>query len=101
MPILNRIRTVDWQFSEEPQTLVLTSRQVLEEKAPILLASRDADGSWRFLHGTESGMADVRFVTLDSLVTLDLSLHELAQLPPGQTARRAAQEDPWATAHPA
>lgn len=95
MPIHNRIKTVDWQFSEEPNILVLTSRQVVDDKQPVLRVSRDAEGSWSFMSGQEFAMSDVRFVTLDSMVSLDPSLHEAAHTPINGAVNRPDADAPW------
>ena len=95
MPIHNRFQTTDWQFAEEPNTLVLSSRQVMEDRLPVLEVARDADGSLRFMSGREASMSDVRFVILDAVLTLDPSLHATADTPAGQIARRPEPGAPW------
>lgn len=98
MPIHNRFQTTDWQFAEEPNTLVLTSRQVLEEHLPVLEVAREPDGGLRFMSGRESSMADARFVILEAVLLLDATLHETADTPAGHIARRSAVGEPWVVA---
>jgi hypothetical protein len=95
MAIHNRFQTTDWQFTEDPTTLVLTSRQVVDDHAPVLVAARDADGGWSFMSGQEGSMADVRFVTLDAVLIIDPTLHEVAKLAAGEKARRALKGEEW------
>jgi hypothetical protein len=41
-----------WPFDDSPNVAVITTRQVTEDNAPILLVSHDEeDGSWQFLPG--------------------------------------------------
>jgi hypothetical protein len=85
----------DWPFDDAPNTAVITTRQVLEG-APVLLVSHDADdGSWQFLCGTTDDPADARLVGLGQAYTRDPTLGELADLPEGWQAWRAAPGERW------
>jgi hypothetical protein len=86
----------NWPFANKPNTASITTRQVLEG-APVLLVTHDADdGSWQFLCGTTDDPADARIVGLGQMYARDLTLGELADLPEGWKAWRAAPNAPWA-----
>lgn len=62
----------------------------------ILLVTHDAeDGAWQFLCGDANEAADGRVVGLGSIVKLDASVAEIAELPLGWRAWRSAPEEPW------
>ena len=84
-----------WPFADKPTTASITTRQVLEG-APVLLVTHDADdGSWQFLCGTTDDPADARVVGLGQMYKRDATLGELADLPEGWRASRAAAGQPW------
>lgn len=84
-----------WPFDDSPNTASITTRQVLEG-APILLVTHDADdGSWQFLCGTTDDPADARVAGLGQIYRRDATLGELADLPEGWRASRAAAGLPW------
>ncbi len=86
----------DWPFEDAPNTASITTRQVLEAGAPILRVAHDADdGSWQFLCGTTDDPADARVVGLGQMYARDATLGELADLPEGWQAWRAAPDQPW------
>ena len=42
----------DWPFDDPPNVAVVTTRDVTEDKVPILFVSHDRDdGAWQFLTG--------------------------------------------------
>ena len=84
-----------WPFEDTPNTASITTRQVLDG-APILLVTHDADdGSWQFLCGTTNDTADGRVVGLGEMYRRDTTVGELADLPEGWRAWRAAPGHPW------
>ena len=86
----------DWPFEDAPNTASITTRQVLEAGAPILRVTHDADdGSWQFLCGTTDDPADARVIGLGRMYARDATLGELADLPEGSQAWRAAPDQPW------
>jgi hypothetical protein len=86
---------VPWPFREERATEVFTSRQVLEDRLPILEVSHDDDGDWQFLCGTTDDEDDARMISLAHALALDPSIGELADLPPGKSARRKRAGARW------
>ena len=86
----------DWPFEAPPNVAVITMRQILEGKAPILFVSHDEDdGGWQFLTGAVLDADDAKVVALRTIVALDAAIAELADLPEGWTAARDAPGEPW------
>jgi hypothetical protein len=93
---MDRGRGDRWPFGDPPNTASITTRQVLEDGAPILRVSHDADdGSWQFLCGTTDDPADGRVVGLGRMYARDVTLGEIADLPEGWHAWRAGVGLPW------
>ena len=85
-----------WPFEDAPNTASLTTVHVLDRRRPILLVTHDADdGGWQFLCGTTNDSSDARVVGLNTVLELDPSLAELADLPLGWRAWRDAPGRPW------
>ncbi len=87
-----------WVFPVLGDHLVFTSRQVIEEHAPVLLVHREIDegrDDWQFLTGEPVDAADVTTVHLAHLVTIRPTLRDLADLPPGWQAERESPLHPW------
>jgi hypothetical protein len=85
-----------WPFEDSRNTAAITTRQVLEEGAPILRVTHEADdGCWQFLCGTTDETSDGRVVGLGWLCDRDASLLELADLPEGWHAWRERPGAPW------
>jgi hypothetical protein len=85
----------DWPFDQPPNVAAITVRAVLEG-APILLVAHDEDDEgWQFLDGFTLDADDGRVIGMGSALRRDPSLREIADLPPGWTARREAPGKPW------
>ena len=86
----------DWPFEDAPNTATITTVRVLDGSTPVCLVTHDADdGGWQFLCGTTDDPDDARIVALRSVVGLDPSLSQLADLPLGWRAWRRGANDPW------
>jgi hypothetical protein len=86
----------DWPFDDAPNMAVITTRQITEHSAPILLVTHDADdGGWQFLPGGSVLGEDARVVAMRSIWMLDPSVGELADLPLGWQAWRRSHQTPW------
>jgi hypothetical protein len=84
-----------WKFADSPHTGTYISKAVYEHTEPVTYVSHDADdGAWQFLGDsmTESGGV---LVCLHHPIDEDPSLVELADLPLGWWAERAAPGEPW------
>ena len=73
-----------WPFEASRNTATITIRQVLEDGAPVLLVTHDADdGGWQFLSGMTVDPADARVVGLGEMCDRDPTLWELGRLARG------------------
>ena len=89
---------MDWPFNMPKKMVVLTSRKVLEEGAPIHYVSHDAeDRVWQFHPHEDFGEeeADIRMTALKTLFLLDESIGQLADLPEGWHAWRETPAREW------
>ena len=85
-----------WPFADKPNVAVFTTKSVASGKDSILFVSHDADdGSWQFLGSDELTEGTASVVGLSSVVRLDASIAELADLPLGWIAHRETRRDPW------
>jgi hypothetical protein len=85
-----------WPFADAPNTAAITTVNVLDRRSPILLVTHDSDdGSWQFLCGSTNDPSDGRVVGLASIVELDATVTELADLPLGWRAWRDSPQLPW------
>jgi hypothetical protein len=86
----------NWPFEDAPNSLVHTTRGVLEEDKPILVVTHDhADGVWQFLSEIAAAAADARITALGEIVFHDPGVLELADLPLGWAALRDSRTAPW------
>lgn len=86
----------EWPFDQLPNVAAITTRQVLEDGLPILLVTHyEDDYSWGFLCGTTNATEDGRVIGMRSAVQIDPTLLDVANLPPGCSARRAAIGAKW------
>ena len=86
----------DWPVDDPRNVASFALQQIMDGTAPILLVCRDADdGSWQFLDGVAVSMADAMLVALSSVVALDPSVCELADLQLGWQATRHDANSPW------
>jgi hypothetical protein len=85
-----------WDFDQVRNVLAITSVDVIQSQAPVLLVIHYADDhSWAFLSGLISGTENLRVVCMESAVACDPTLHEVADLPPGWVAMRSAVGAAW------
>jgi hypothetical protein len=98
-PFLNASSVTDmdeWPFDDPPDTAVLTTRDILEGKTPVLHVTHDSDdGGWQFMPGTSVSPEDARVVGLGRMVRSDDSLRDLADLPEGWRGWRDRPGTPW------
>jgi hypothetical protein len=88
----------DWPFADPPNVAVFTTRGVIEDGRWVAHIAHDADdGAWQF-HGNDPAppsAEDARLVSLRSMIARDPGLADLADLPLGWIAERAAPDAPW------
>jgi len=87
----------DWPFDDPQNVAVVTTREITEKNAPILLVSHDEeDGGWQFLPGGGPLREEnARVVALRRIWLLDPSVGQLADLPLGWQASRRSPLEPW------
>jgi hypothetical protein len=86
-----------WTFSDPPNVAVFTTWPIVRGEDWIGLVYRDADdGAWQFLGASGVQESDKpAIVGLRQILGLDASIAELADLPIGWRAWRAARDAPW------
>lgn len=86
----------DWPFDQPRNCATFTMRQVLDGSEPILLVSHDEDDhGWQFIGASDAAEADARIVSLEEIVQHDLTVLEVADLPPGGRAVREKVGGSW------
>jgi hypothetical protein len=81
-------------------TMVVTSIFVTKEGMPILEVSREHDGEggclWQFHCGNgDYSMDKMQLVRLDTILMIDPSVNQIADLEIGKTAHRKTLQSPW------
>jgi hypothetical protein len=83
-----------WRFAESENVAVITLKQILSDGEPILHVTHVDDG-WQFLGWGDAREEDATVVALITIVQLDPSVQELADLPVGWHAWRRTANQPW------
>jgi hypothetical protein len=78
-----------------PRSRAITTRRILDGVNPVLLVTHEHDGWWQFLDGGEFERDGAVAVHAGHVLSEDLTLLELADLPRGWEAERAAVGEPW------
>jgi hypothetical protein len=85
-----------WPFDQPRNCAAFTLRQVMQKQEPILRVNHDAeDHGWQFFGSTGANIKDAMIVSLEEVVQLDLSVLEIADLPPGWHATRESTMHSW------
>jgi len=86
----------DWIFNDFPNTMMLTTRDVMIEKRPILYVSHDSDdGMWQFHSGEDVNMDKAMLISLKEIVDYDFTILHIANLPLGWIAWRDNLQASW------
>lgn len=86
----------DWPFDQAANVTAITTRQVIEENAEILVVVHyNDDHSWAFLCGTTDRDDDGRIIGMGTALRLDSTLAQIADLPPGWIASRNYSGGVW------
>lgn len=86
----------DWPFDQAANVAAITTRQVIEENAEILVVVHyDDDHSWAFLCGTTDRDDDGRIIGMGTALRRDATLAQIADLPPGWIASRNYSGGIW------
>lgn len=85
-----------WIWDQTEDTATITTRQVAEQGLPVLVVTHFADDhSWAFTCGVSEDENDVMIVAMETIINLDPTLSEIADLEPGWSAYRDAIGAPW------
>lgn len=92
-----------WRFQIAPDTAVVTTSYVMQERMPILdvIHELDEDGSphWQFHCGNGDYRGEVlRLVRPDQILALDPDIGEVLTMPSGSRATRASPAHAWVVA---
>lgn len=87
-------------FPISNETMVVTSSYVTDDKFPVLEVSHEDDGEggslWQFHCGNgDYSMDRMQLVRLSTVLSLDPTLFEVADLQCGSTAKRPALGTKW------
>ena len=87
---------MNWSFDQDKNVAALITKQVVEQGLPILQVIHYSDDhSWAFMCGTTSNPSDTLVVSMEQAVFFDVSLYEIATMPPGCIASRNSVEEGW------
>ena len=82
-------------FHNAPNSMVFTCCHIIEENKPILYIKHDGEGDWQFLCGASHTTEDARIISLAEALQLDSDISLVANLKPGQIARRKSKDHKW------
>jgi len=86
----------NWPFRDEPNTMAITTRSIIHKREPILSVWHDEDdGMWQFLGSAEPNESDAVLVSLEEILSLDITVAELCELPLGWVAWRESAPSTW------
>lgn len=86
----------EWIWDQTEDTATLTTKQVVEQGLPVLVVTHYADDhSWAFTCGVTDNPDDALVVAMETVVNLDPTLSEVADLEPGWSAFRDSVGAPW------
>lgn len=99
LPDINKfadeLANFEFPFACDENTAVLTCCHILSKEEPVLYVSHDEDGTWQFLCGRTHEANEAKLVSLKSMLILDSSIRDLADMPCGCVAERNSKEDHW------
>jgi hypothetical protein len=88
--------TAPWKFDQPPNCAVFTLRSIVEDGAPVLHVTHDADDhGWQFLGSETPSEEEAMIIGLAEMLAIDPSLEALSDLPVGWQAWRERREDTW------
>jgi len=91
----HRFSKKEWPFSDLPNSVAISTRQVIRDGYPVLRVSHDFDGDWQVLCGTTTDVKDALIVCLGCAFQRDPSIGSLADMPRGWTAWRESATALW------
>jgi hypothetical protein len=85
----------DWPFDQGPNVAAITSDAVLKGAPVLSVVHYSDDHSWGFTVGLNTQTEDGRVVAMKTIMRLDPTVAEVADLPPGWKAQRTSVGSPW------
>jgi hypothetical protein len=90
------MRAKGWVFRDNPNVMVMTTKDVVYNKREILSVWHDSDdGMWQFLDGPDVNEEVAMLVSLEEMVNIDESIVDIADLPLGWVAWREQKGLAW------
>ena len=87
---------MNYNFVDEKNTMVITTKNIVNKKKSILLVSHDEDdGMWEFLDGDDVKEEDAMIVSLFEIVQLDSTVNQIADLRLGWISYRDSIQNEW------
>ncbi len=87
---------MDFKFNEDKNTMVITTKSIMQNIKDIVLVSHDEDdGMWEFLDGMDVDEENAVIVSIWEMVCIDNSVNELFDLPIGWIAYRENKNGRW------
>lgn len=84
-----------WPFDQNPNVACVASRSIIDGEPVLVVIHYEDDHSWAFLDGKPFDPAAAKLVAMSTVIGLHPDLTEIAALPPGWSAHRPTQDDPW------
>ena len=84
-----------WKFDQVQNVTCITCRAVVAGDPVLVVTHYEDDHSWAFLDGRAYDPSTALVVAMSTVVNAHPELDEIASLPPGWTATRAAVGQPW------
>lgn len=83
-------------LNEKTNTMVITTKSILEKRKNILFISHDEDdGVWQFLDGVDVKEEDAVIVSIFEIAEIDPTINLISDLPMGWIAYRNDIESDW------
>ncbi|MDH5573574.1 MAG: hypothetical protein OEY89_17550, partial [Gammaproteobacteria bacterium] len=86
----------DWPFDKPEDHLVITLKEISNKETPILYVRHFKDDSdWLFIKLDEAVIEDYTTVPISTIIDIDPTVKEIANIPPGWHAWRESIDDEW------
>jgi hypothetical protein len=90
-----------WPFDQAPDAVAISDASVVDDRKPVLLVIHSSDDhGWLFLSDGPFSPERGRIIRMDEACSRDPTLLDVADLPPGWTAKRHSATDPWLREQP-
>jgi hypothetical protein len=84
-----------WKFDQGRNVACITCRSVMNGRPVLIVTHYEDDHSWGFLDGGPNDGETALIVAMSEVVERHPDLVDIATLPPGWSATRAAPSEPW------